>query len=293
MSTTPAKGTKEVITKKNFKKVTQSFEDSILRCWRTSRYIVPKMLLTFKVHFQEIYASTPGVIYAFTPFWRGDTFSDSIMMHEFLHWAIYPVDLFRSIGDIFSARRLLAEELKYTPKLKEADLYGETQDWSDFGYDIKEFAHCANILSDYFINIHIHDYFPPMWSELWTFLYHDGTFYEEQKQLQRDTTFILYLSVYPEVLPELQPIALTDKKTEEDRDKILKIYNEVKAGRMSWPFGIKEIVKIFHDYIQKDKQDGKGKGKGQQGEPKCPSCGHDEFEIVEYQDPKTGKWVKA
>lgn len=293
---TPAKGTLEVITKKNYKKIKQEMEDSVLRVWRTSRKIVPKMLLDWRVHFQEIYASTVGQLFIWTPFWRGRAFTDGIMAHEFLHWAIYPIDLWQGLRDLFSARRLLADEIKFVPELSKTDLYGDVEDWSKFPYQIREMQFIQNILGDYLINIHIHDYHPDLFAELWKFLFHDGVFYEQQKALNRDSTFMLYLSAYPELLPKLDQVHLLDPKSEQDRDKIVEVITEVRAGRMSKPFALKELVKIFHPYLEKDAQQGQGQGqgKGQKGDPpKCPACGHDEFEVTEYQDPDTGKWVKV
>jgi len=290
----PVKGDITVITKKNWKRISQEVEDSVLRVWRKSKLIVPKMFLEFRVYFQEVYASTTGRIWAFTPFWRGRIFTDAILMHEFLHWAIYPVDLWNGIAHIFKARRMLAEELKFQPDIKDTDLYGRVEDWKGFEYTIKEFAFIQNVLGDYLINLHIHDNHPVLWGDLWKFLYHDGTFYEKQKQLKRDSTFILYLSVYPELLSDVKEnVKLTDKKTEEDRDKIADIITEVRRGRMSKVYALKELVKIFHPYLVQDAKDAEAQGKGQsgQGDPKCPQCGEKEFEVVGYEDPKTGKWV--
>jgi len=283
----------EVITKKIYPKVKQEFEDSALRVWRTCRKIVPKMQLQFRVHFQEIYASTPGIIITFTPFWRGRIFTDAILTHEFLHWALYPVDLYEGLHDILMTRKMLAEEIGYTPKTLETDLYGKVEDWKDFPYMIKEFAFIQNILGDYLINTYIHDYHPELFGELWYFLYHDGTFYEEQKQRQRDSTFMLYLAVYPELLPELDPVSLIDPKSLQDRDKVAEIIMEVRSGRMSKVYALKELLKIFHDYLVQDAKDqGQGKGgQGQQQEPKCPQCGHDEFDVVGYEDPESGQWI--
>lgn len=291
----PVKGNIEVITPDKLEKIRQEFEDSTLRVWRTSKKIVPKMLLDFRVHFQEIYASTVGSIFVWTPFFRGRVFTDGILMHEFLHWAIYPIDLWQGLKDLFSSRRLLAEEIKFIPEIKETDLYGELEDWTKFPYQIREMQFVQNILGDYLINIHIHNYHLDLFEELWKFLFHDGTFYEQQKQLQRDTTFLLYLSVYPELLPKLDPVKLLDPQSEKDRDKIAVIITEVREGRMSKAFALKELVKIFHPYLVKDAK-GQGQGQGQGGKmepPKCPQCGHDEFEVTEYQDPQTGKWVKV
>jgi len=276
----PVKGQLEVITKKTWRRIKQEFEDSMLRVWRTSRMIVPRMQLDLRVHFQEIYASTVAQIYVFTPFWRGRGFTDSILMHEFLHWAIYPIDLWRGLRDTFLARRMLAEELQWVPPIVETELYGEAEDWRTFEYSIKEFSFCSNLLGDYLINLHIHDYHSALWKELWKFLYHDGTFYEEQKQKKRDTTYILYLSVYPEILHGLDQVKLKDSKSEKDRDMVVDLIEEVRKGRMSKVYALKELVKIFHPYLKEDAKDQKqGKGGGQ-GEPKCPSCGHNEFEVT-------------
>jgi len=285
----PIQGNVEVITKKNWKRIKQEVEDSVLRAWRNSKLIVPRMALDFRVHFQEVYASSTGRIWAFTPFWRGRVFTDVIMMHEFLHWAIYPIDLWKGLSDMFKARRMLAEDLKWKPTNKETDLYGEVEDWSGFEYDITEFSFVQNILGDYLINLHIHDNHPILFADLWKFLYHDGTFYEQQKQLKRDSTFILYLSAYPDLLSDIkEEVTLIDPKSEKDKDKIIDIIVEVRHGRMSKVYAIKELTKIFHPYIVQDQKDSKG-NKG--AEPKCPKCGHDEFEVVGYEDPKTGKWV--
>ena len=291
-----ADGENTVITKNNYRKVMRDFEESVLRTWKSSTMIVPKMCLEFRVHFQEVYASTTGRIWAFTPFWRGRVFTDGIMMHEFLHWAIYPVDLFSGIGDIFRARRLLAEEVKFEPDIKETSLYGEMEDWSKFKYQVKEFAFIQNVLGDYLINLHIHDNHPELFKELWKFLHKDGTFYEQQKQIKRDTTFLLYLSVYSELEPALDEVPLQDPKSVKDKEKIAQIVREVRKGRMSKVYALKELVKIFHPYLEADAQaqkEGEGEGSGQEGEPKCPQCGHDEFEVVGYEDPQTGKWVKV
>ncbi len=57
---------------------------------------------------------------------------------------------------------------------------------------------------------------------------------------------------------------------------------------MSKVFALKELVKIFHKLVKEDGKKAEGEG---EGEPKCPKCGHDEFEVVGYEDPQTGKWV--
>ena len=287
----PAKRKVEVITGANKARVKQEFEDSLLRCYRTSRFLIPRMNLDFKVWFQEVYSSVVGEIFCYTPFWRGRTFTDCIMMHESSHWTIYPVDLFRGLRDLFTARSLLAKDAKFTPKVKETDLYGRVEDWTNFPYSVKEIQFIQNVLGDYLVNSYLHDYHPELFKVLWDFLYHEGTFYERQKQLKRDTTFLLYLSVYPKMFPKLQSIQLLDPKTEEDSLRIEETISEVKQGRMSNPFAVKELAKVFHPYLEKDSRDSK---EGEGGEPpKCPNCGHEEFEVVAYEDPETGKWVEA
>jgi len=63
---------------------------------------------------------------------------------------------------------------------------------------------------------------------------------------------------------------------------------------MSKTFAGKELVKIFHSYLEKDAEDSQGgDGQGSNEEPKCPKCSHNEFEVIGYEDPKTGKWVKV
>lgn len=289
----PSSEIKKVITKQNFKRFKQEFEDAVLRVWKTSKIVVPKMLLDFRVSFQEVYASTIGKILVFTPFWRGRAFTDAILMHEFLHWALFPIDLQRALRLLFSARRMLAKDLKFVPKLKETDLYGTLEDWKNFPYTVREIAFCQNLLGDYLINLFIHNYHPKLFKTLWKFLYHHGTFYEKQKQLKRDTSFLLYLSVYSELIPELEGVGLFDTKTEKDRDKIAEIIKEVKKKKMSKAWALKELVKIFHPYLKQDAKDATGKGEGSNGESKCPKCGHKEFEVVGYQNPKTKKWVNV
>ena len=280
-----------VITRKNFDKIKQIFEDAVWRVWKLTTLIVPKMYLDFRVNFQEIYASTIGRIFAFTPFWRGKAFTDVILMHEFLHWAIYPIDIYRGLKDISRARILLAEEMKFKPSIKKDTILGEREDWSNFSHPIQEFAFVQNLLGDYLINLHIHDNHPILFKDLWKFLYQDGSFYEEQKKIKRDKTFLLYLSAYPELLPQLPEVVFIDPQNETKRDKIVTIIREVRDGKMSKVFAIKELVKIFHDSLKEDQKDSEEKGKGKQQDPKCPSCGKNDFEIVEYEDPKTGKWT--
>lgn len=290
--TKPFKSKVEIITPDKVKEVRQKFEDSALWVWRNSKVIVPKMQLDFKVHFQEIYASTVGKVWIYTPFWRGEDFAKVILLHEELHSAIWPIDLYRGLRTIFLARRKLAEEVNFKPKVIKEDLFERVEDWSQFEYKIEEFSFVNNILADYFVNLHIHDHFPELWETLWNFLYFDGTFYEQQKALKRDTTFILYLSVYPELLKELSPIKLRDTQTKRDKEKIVKILSEMKDRKVSKAFSLKELVKIFHPYLQKDLED-EMKGSSGSGDPRCPRCKNDTFEITAYQDPKTGKWCEV
>lgn len=280
-----------LITRKNLKRIRQEIEDSALRVWRTSNKIVPKMILDFRVHFQEIYASTVGKIFFFTPFFRGRTFTEAVLMHEYSHWSVFPVDLWKSIHYLFLARKKLAEEIHFTPKKKETDLYEEVEDWEGFPYSVQEFSFCMNLLGDYLVNSYIHDFHPILFKELWKFLYKDGSIYEKQKKLERDSSFFLYLSVYPEIFRNLERVKLKDKKAEKDRDKVVEIVTEIRNGRMSKVFGLKELVKIFHPYLLREKK-AQGKGKEESGESKCPKCGGDTFEVIGYFDERKKKWVK-
>ena len=289
---------KELITPDKREKVRKRLEELLVRCWRQSRPIFPKMLLDFRVFPQEVYYSTVGKIFWVTPFWRGDEFTTTILYHEGHHWNIYPVDVFRSLKEIFDARRLLAEEEGYKPKIIKKGLYREEEDWSSFKYSVQEIQFVQNILGDYLINIHIHDTYPLVWKALWSFLKKEGTFYKEGKAMKRDTTFDLYLAVYPELLPDLEEIPLHNPWSIERVPLIAKVIREVRAGNISTTYALKELVKLFHYHIQSDyqhmMQEGKGKGKGKKGKAdfKCPKCGHEDWEIVAYTDEK-GNWVKV
>lgn len=270
----------EIITKDKESMVRQEFDKALVQAWKTCSPICPKMLLELHVNPMEVYSSRPGYILTLTPFWRGPVFTKGVLAHEFYHWSIYPKDLWRGLEDLFRTRELLAKELKFTPKKKKAGMFDEQEDWTGFKYSISEIQFIQNILGDYLINLHIADRHPELWEDLWGFLYKDGTFYEGSKAKQRDTTFMLYLSVYPKFL-NTQPIQLMTKETEQDSQKIFDIMTNVIDGQITYPYACKELAKIFHKYIQADEQEGKGKG---EGDAKCPKCGNDEFEVVGHWD---------
>ena len=291
------KSRKELITPNKREKIHKRIEELLVRCWRQSRPIFPKMSLEFRVYPEEVYYSTVGKIFWITPFWRGDDFTTAILYHEGHHWNIYPVDIFRSLKEIFDARRLLAEEEKYTPKRIKKGLYREEEDWSTFKYSIQEIQFVQNILGDYLVNLHIHDTYPRIWKSLWSFLKKEGTFYKEGKAMKRDTTFDLYLAVYPELLSDLEKISLNNPLSNEKVPLIAKIVKEVRRGNISTTYALKELVKLFHFHIQSDYQHlrekkEQGGGRGGQGNVKCPRCGHEDWEIVAYTD-KRGNWVKV
>jgi len=140
------------------------------------------------------------------------------------------------------------------------------------------------------VNLHIHDNYPLVWNDLWHFLSVEGTFYEKEKALKRDTTFLLYLAVYPELIPGLEQIPVKEKVSEEKIPKIAHIVKLCKEGRISTPYAIKELAKLFHDNIQQDLKEAEGEGK--EGDFKCPKCHSDEgWEIVSYFDEQKGKWL--
>ena len=284
---------KKIITKDTEDEVRSIFEQSLIKVWKTSRPMTPRMRFHFKISFIESYYSTVGEIFFQTPYFRGREFSDVIMFHEAYHWVIYPVDLFRGIREVFEARRMLAEELHFKPKIKKETLWYKIEDWSGFEYTVKEIQFVQNILGDYLVNLHIRDMHPSLWGTLWLFLYNDGTFYEKEKAAKRDTTFMLYLSVYPILDPTLPEVPLKDEKSKEKAVKIAELVTLCREGKISTVLALKEMCKLFHENILQDIEEMKKKQQEGEGSPKCPRCGNDEWEIVAYEDPKTGKWVKV
>lgn len=282
---------KELISPKNYSKIKERLEELLVRSWRISRPLFPKMKLDFQVHPFESYFSTVGQIWWATPFWRGDNFSLSILLHEGHHWNIYPVDSFRALKEVYEARRLLAEEVHFEPLKKQKGLYRIEEDWSKFEYSIEEFQFVQNILGDYLVNLLIYDNYPTVWNDLWNFLAGEGTFYIKQKALPRDTTFALYLAVYPELIPNLSKIDIKEEESKEKISKIAKTVKDVRGGRISSTYAIKELVKLFHKNIVQDIKEGiEGNG---EGELVCPKCNSNEgWEIVEYFDESTQQWKR-
>ena len=277
---------RELITRDIAEKVRRRVEELLVRSWKMSNPIFPKMKIDFRVHPIESYFSTVGQIWFLTPFWRGDKFTHSILLHEGYHWTIFPVDVFRSLEEIYKVRRLLAEEYYFTPKKIKASPWREEEDWTGFEYTIPEIQFVQNILGDYLVNLHIHERHPSLWTYMWNFLTTEGTFYEKAKALKRDTSFELYLAVYPHLVTGLEEYPL---KTEDSKEKVPLIASyvrQVRDGRISTVFALKELVKLFHKHFKEDKQ---AKGRGKENEEiRCPKCGHNDWEIVAYEEG--GKW---
>lgn len=284
--------TKELITPKNYSKVKRKLEELLIRSWKMSRPLSPRMRLAFKVFPEEHYFSTVGLIFWVTPFWRGDVFTVSILLHEMLHWSIFPVDVFRSLKEIFQARRLLAEELSFKPRVIQKSMWHREEDWTRFRYSIQELQFVQNILGDYLVNLAIYDNYPTIWNDMWNFLSVEGTFYTKDKPLKRDTTFMLYLAVYPELIPSLGKIQLLEKTSETKVPKIAKIVQDCRAGRVSTVYALKELVKIFHENIMQDLKEEQQKGEGEGRDLRCPKCHSDAgWEIIAYKKGKS--WVNV
>jgi len=281
--------TKELITEKNYFKIKRRLEELLVHSWKMSRPIFPRMELDFKVFPDESYFSTVGKIGWVTPFWRGDPFALSILFHEGHHWNLYPVDIFRSIREIFDARRLLAEDLNFKPGIKHRSLWTTEEDWSKFGYPLEEFQFVENILGDYLINLHIHANYPTVWNDLWNFLSVEGTFYTEKKPLKRDTTFVLYIAVYPELVSRLEKIKVLEQASIDKIPKIAMIVKDCRAGRISTIYALKELTKLFHDNIMQDFKEGQEGGEGQKSKIACPKCGGEEWSITAYEE--NGTWI--
>jgi len=283
---------KEIISPLKTQKIQERVEELLLRCWKLSRPIFPRMRLTFKIYPEESYFSTAGQIWWVTPFWRGDAFATAILFHEGHHWNIYPIDLFRALKELFDARRLLADELGFKPEIKRRSLWMNEEDWSKFPYSPDEFSFMENVLGDYLINLHIHDRYPTVWEDLWNFLAVEGTFFAKEKALKRDTTYILYVASYSALIPGLQKIPTLERETDQKIEKIANIVKLCRAGKISTTYAVKELVKIFHDNMRKDFKEGKEGKMGENGKMECPSCHSDEWEVTGYQKDD-GTWVKV
>lgn len=288
---------REVLLKDKADKAKRRVEELMVRCWKMTRPICPRMKLHFHVFAQESYFSKVGNIFWVTPFWRGDAFTNAILYHEIFHWGIIPGDLYRMLEDVFGARKLLAEEANWQPIIKRKGLFRKEEDWSKFEYSISEIQYVFNILADYIVNLHIHDNYPIVWDSLWEFLYKEGTFYVKKKALKRDTAYELYIAVYPELVNNLKSYPLKHAKERKKIPEIAKFVRLCRGGKITSMFALKELVKLFHSNIKADGQDqgkkgkgeGKGKGKGQ-GDMLCPKCQNDTWEITAYKDKK-GKWI--
>jgi len=257
--------------------------------WKMTRPICPKMSFIFSITPYERYYSIVGKIFWETPIYRGRDFSEAILLHEHLHWSIYPVDFFRSVEDIFKARRLLAQEIGFEPVKKRISLWRVEEDWSKFKYPIEEIKFVQNILADYLVNLHIYDNYKYHWEVLYHFLTENKRFISEEKEKQVDSAYDLYVAVYPYLIQDLKHIPLKEKESERKAKQIAKIVLQARKKTITTAFALKELTKLFHRHL---KRDAKEKGKeGKEKELRCPKCKHKDWEIVAYQDEK-GKWIR-
>ena len=255
-------------TKDKLKKAKRKWEDSMVSMWKICNPIAPRMLMDYGVGLTEIFASTVGQIIIRTPFWRGEDFTDSINMHEFLHWSIYPLDIFRALDDLTKSRELLMIE----SNIKEA---------KDLPYGLEELQFIQNILGDYLIHSHLLYTKPSIWWVLWDFLKMGGKF-ESDKVKDRDTAFQLYIGAYhfiDQVIPEWQ---FREQATQDDAKKIGDIVIKARTGNVTKAYAIKELAKIFHQYFERDEKE--GGGREGEGEPKCPKCGENDWEVLKVYD---------
>jgi hypothetical protein len=255
--------TREIILPEKLKEVLGEWEDSLVKTWRTCIPIAPKMLLDFKVAMMEIYASTVGQVLIRTPFWRGKKFTDAITRHEFLHYSIYPLDIFRGISDLTLARKMLKEEIS-PQAFKE--------------YTIQELQFISNVLGDYLIHLQMMEKNKDEWVELWDHLVEGGKF-QAEKIKDRDTAFQLYISAYHWMNEDVPEFKINDKGTKDKAKKVADIVLESRKGIVSKPFAIKELARLFHDHIKEDEKEAEKNKKDE--EPKCPKCNTNDWEIVE------------
>ena len=259
-----------VISPDKEKEVKKEWEDSVVKTWRTCVPIAPKMLLDFKVTMLEIYASTVGQVVIMTPFWRGKKFTDAITRHEFLHYSLYPLDMFRGINDLTLARKMLMDDLKIV-------------DIKKLEYGIREIQFIQNVLGDYLIHLQMAERNKDEWEVLWEHLVQGGKF-EADKVKDRDTTFQLYISAYHFMNKDIPEFQTKDKASIENAQKISDLVLNCRKGIVSKPYAVKELAKIFHKYIKEDEE----KGTGDPGEPKCPKCGTNDFEIIKVLKDEDG-----
>ena len=276
MPTTPNKGLDpkifknlprgiEVITKDKEKHVRREFEDSTVYVWKTTSPIVNRMNQNFKVHIRERYSSTVGQVFSETPFYRGKLFTNGVTRHEFLHWGIYPIDVFEAVKDLMEARDLLLFELGISKNDK---------NWGKkFPYELPELQLYQNMVGDYLIHLHMAKLNAEEWRVLWQFLIVGGN------QEKRDSTFKVYVAVYPRLLPsQTTPIQLGDPQADKDADDIANIIVKTYKGDVGKPWAVKEIAKILHKYYEEDKKH-EGEEESEEGDPSCPKCGANDWEV--------------
>jgi len=256
-----------VDTKDKFKKAKRHWEDSMVNMWKICNPLAPRMLMDYGIGLTELYASTVGKIIIRTPFWRGEDFTNSINLHEFLHWSIYPLDIFRALDDLTKSRELLMIELN----IKEA---------KNCPYPLEELQFIQNILGDYLIHTHLLYTKPTIWWTLWEFLKMGGKF-EADKVKDRDTAFQLYIGAYHYIDNSIPSWQFREQQAEDDAKKIGSIVIKARTGNITKPYAIKELAKIFHQYFERDEKEGQGEG---QGDPKCPKCGENDWEVLKVYD---------
>ncbi|MEM3673063.1 MAG: hypothetical protein QW468_02395 [Candidatus Bathyarchaeia archaeon] len=280
-----------LITPDKVAQIRQEIKDSLIKCRRICNPISPRMRLVFHVHPEERYESDVGVLKILTPVWRGKTFTEAVIMHELLRWCIYPKDKHRLEKDILTARRMLAKELSFKPK-KTNSLYDD--DWTGFGYTLNELAFAADMLGRYLVNLHLYYHYNDLWNKIWHYFHPDAAFLSSSRWPPKiDYIRLLYLVTYPKLMPNLQKINLNVAEIESDSRKIATLIEKTRKGEMSKAFALKELTKIIHKYLKRMDEERRNKGNGfdQENTPKCPRCGSEEFEIVAYQDEKTGSWI--
>jgi len=266
MGKKPSTKVEVIDTKDKLKKAKHKWEDSMVTMWKICNPIAPRMLMDYGVGLTEMYASTVGNILIRTPFWRGEDFTNGINMHEFLHWSIYPIDIFQALDHLTKARELLMIEQNI-------------KDVKDCPYPIEELQFIQNILGDYLIHAHLLYTKPDIWWTLWEFLKMGGKF-EADKVKNRDTAFQLYIGAYHFIDPINPAWQFKEQKAEDDAKKIGDLVIKARTGNITKPYAIKELTKIFHEYFKADEKE----GNNGQGEPKCPKCGSNDWEVLKVYD---------
>jgi len=246
--------TPKVVSKDEYKEYLMKWEDNLVSAWKDSNPLAPKMLLKYLVTIRENYSSTVGEVLIQTPFWRGELFSKAILLHEFLHWSIYPKDIFTALRDVNEAKELLKGYKK--DKKKEIPLC------------IIQF--CENILGDYIVNSRIYQIKREYWNILWTYLV-------LAESLEKSKGFSIYVASYQYLLDFSKADIRIILKPELERKakQIANIVKLVKNAKLSHARAIAEITKIFLPILEEEQK------KKIPCKSNCPKCNNDEFEILE------------